>query len=103
MQFWSVLVLAARNQQLLSYTTLEELTGIPRQAMGSFLGPIAAYCERQKLPQITSIVVSQETGVPGEFYPGANAATDQVRSFVYDWLSHNRKFKPSPEIFTGQS
>jgi hypothetical protein len=104
-QFWSVLVLAARSQQLLSYTNLSELTGIPREALGTFLGPIAAYCDLHKVPQITSIVVSHETGLPGEFYPNPvqQVSQDQARSFVYDWLAHNRQHKPSSDSFKIQA
>jgi hypothetical protein len=77
---------------------LADLTNLPNQ-MGNFLKPVADYCTRHGLPQITSIVVSQDTGTPGEYYPGPNAVTDQAKSFVYDWLGHIRKTKVSPESF----
>jgi hypothetical protein len=67
--------------------------------MGNFLKPVAEYCDRHGLPQITSLVVSQETGTPGEYYPGSDAARDQAKSFVYDWMSHIRKNKVSPDSF----
>ena len=102
MQLWSVLVLAARNQQLLGYATLADLTNLPNQ-MGNFLKPVAEYCDRNGVPQITSIVVSQENGIPGEYYPGLDAAKDQAKSFVYDWMAHIRKSKVSPESFNSQA
>jgi len=100
MQLWSVLVLSARNQQLLGYETLADLINLPNQ-MGNFLGPIAKYCEKEKLPQITSIVVSQKTGTPGKYYPGkpAEAAKDQAMSFVYDWMARIRSKKVCPDSF----
>ena len=39
-QLWSLLVLAAQYQVLLSYSMIEHLTGIPRVAVGMLLGPI---------------------------------------------------------------
>lgn len=99
MQLWSVLVLAARNQQLVGYAMLAELTNLPNQ-MGNFLKPVAEYCVRQNLPQITSIVLSQETGAPGAYYPGTDSARDQAKSFVYDWLAYIKKNKVTPESFS---
>src|SRR5258708_25374870 len=88
LQGWSILALAARNQQILSYRTVEELTGVPRVGVGQFLGPIQSYCRRNNLPPLTAIVVAEETGLPRE---GFTAATDipaaQARVFVFDWLS----------------
>ena len=96
-QFWSVLVLAARTQQVLSYDIVGRLTGIPRQGVGEFLGPIQDYCKRNDLPPLTSLVVNEETGLPGV---GFTEATDifgaQARAFVYDWF---RRETPSPEDF----
>lgn len=96
-QFCSVLVLAARNRQVLSYELMERLTGIPRGAAGDFLGPIQEYCKRNDLPSLTSPVVNEKTGLPSE---GFTEATDifgaQARVFVYDWLGRKT---PSPEDF----
>lgn len=98
LQVWSVLVLAAQHQQLIGYATLAELTNLPNQ-MGNFLSPIAEYCKAYKLPQITSIVVSQETGTPGAYYPGTDAATDQAKTFVYDWMKHIREKRVTAASF----
>lgn len=111
LQIWSVLVLAARNQQILSYKILESLTGLPRHLVAPILGRIEAYCDSHKLPKLTALVVNQRHGVPGYLYPGyigtpvhpddpdhAQKAGDpnpdayttlfreQSRVFVYDWL-----------------
>jgi hypothetical protein len=112
-QIWSVLVLAARNQQILSYQTVEFLTGVPAGVMAPILGKIEAYCDAHKLPKLTALVVNQRHGVPGYLYPGfidtpvhpddpahAQKANDpnpevytelfkeQSRVFVYDWLKN---------------
>jgi hypothetical protein len=96
-QLWSLLVLAAQHQVLLSYSMIEHLTGIPRVAVGMMLGPITHYCQNQKLPWLTFIVVNEENGQPGEGpLPGARRTygntldfhTMQSRVFVYDWFKH---------------
>lgn len=96
-QFWSVLVLAARTQQVLSYSMLEKLTGIPKPGVGEFLGPIQEYCKRNDLPPITSLVVNEKNGLPSS---GFTQATDifgaQARVFVFDWFSERT---PTPEDF----
>jgi hypothetical protein len=96
-QFWSLLVFAAHTQNILSYDLIERLTGIPRRAVGDFLGPIQEYCKRNDLPPLTSLVVSEKTGLPSE---GFTEATDivgaQARTFVYDWLGRKA---PSPGDF----
>jgi len=98
MQLWSVLVLSACNQRLLGYKTLAELTNLPNQ-MGNFLKPVAHYCDKHGVPQITSIVVSHETGTPGEFYPGTDVFKDQSKTFAFDWMGFIQKNKPTPDSF----
>jgi hypothetical protein len=96
-QLWSVLVLAARTQQILSYRTVEQLTGIPKQGVGQALGPIQAYCKRSQLPPLTSLVVNEEKGLPGAgFTEAIDIFGAQARVFVFDWL---RRKTPSPEDF----
>lgn len=104
LQIWSVLVLAARNQQILSYSRMEHITGIHRNFQAKILGRIEAYCRRQKppLPMLTAILVNEEDGVPGSLFPGYKGADgkikpevfidlyrEQSRVFIYDWLRAN--------------
>lgn len=96
-QFWSLLVLAARTQQVLSYGLMERLTGIPKQAVGQILGPIQEYCKRNDFPPLTSLVVNERDGLPSAgFTEAKDIFGAQARVFVYDWLGHNA---PSPEDF----
>ena len=96
-QYWSLLVLAARTQHVLSYDLMGRLTGIPRQGVGAFLGPIQEYCKRKDLPPLTSLVVNEKTGLPSEgFTEARDIFGAQARVFVYDWLGHGA---PSPEDF----
>lgn len=99
LQFWSVLVLAARSQQLLSYKSMEKLTGIPKQGVGRVLAPIQAYCKRNKLPPLTALVINEDEGLPGLGFTGAtegNVFAAQSRVFVFDWFAEK---VPTPDEF----
>jgi hypothetical protein len=63
-QLWSVLALAARNQQLLSYTVVERLVGVPQYGLAPILGAIYAYCKRENFPPLSVIVVETTTVYP---------------------------------------
>lgn len=65
-QLWPLLVFAARHQLLISYSTVEHLTGIPRVGVGGMLGIITRYCQKHELPWLTFIVIKEENGQPGE-------------------------------------
>ena len=97
-QLWSLLALAARNQEVLSYEMIGELTGLNKKGLGPYLGPIQNYCIRKKLPPLTAIAILKATGLPGDGFIGAqDVLPAQNRVFVYNWLSHKA---PSPDDFT---
>lgn len=95
-QLWSILVLSARNQQILSYAIVERLTGIDRRGLGKILEPIQTYCRRHNLPPLTVLVVKEETGLPGSGFTEA-AEGAQARVFVFDWF---KRKAPSPKDFS---
>ena len=65
-QLWSVLVLAAKNRQTLTYTMVSDATGLHRPGVGDALFPIQFYCEQKGLPALTALVVKEVNGIPGE-------------------------------------
>ena len=88
-QLWSILALAARNRQVLTYDIVARLVGVPRPALGGFLAPIQAHCIQNSLPPLTILVVSEQTGLPGEGFIGAeNIPRAQIDVFSYDWIAH---------------
>ena len=98
-QIWAVLALAAKNRQILTYGMLAKLVGLPPAALGSGLHLIQDYCQQHKLRPLTSLVVQQATGLPGDGYEGAGAAqfAQEVQSvFEYDWLEHGN---PNQDAF----
>ena len=66
---WPMLALAARTQQILSYAAVEGYTGIARHGLNRALGLIHDYCKRRGWPLLNTIVVSQQSGMPGEGFP----------------------------------
>jgi putative restriction endonuclease len=87
-QVWAVLVFAARNRQVLSYDLLSHLIGVPRPGLGQILEPIQSYCLLNRFPALTSLVVSHDSGLPGQgFIAAQDVPREQARVFEHDWLS----------------
>lgn len=90
LQLWSLLVLAARTQTVLSYPLVFQMTGLVQQGQSAPLGHIAFYCMHKGLPILPALVVGQETGKPNaDFYDALETGVDaeQRRCFVHDWLA----------------
>ncbi len=88
-QAWQILVSAAMNRQTLTYKRLARLM-YRRDAPGvldKILGHMAYYCIDHTLPPLTSIVVGQGRGTPGQNIPMNLAKRDKDREKVYatDW------------------
>jgi hypothetical protein len=72
---------------LLAYDELSELIGVPRPGLGQLLEPIQSYCILKERPPLTSLVVSEVSGLPGEgFIAAANVSEAQARVFEYKWM-----------------
>ena len=96
-QIWPVLTLAANNRQILTYDIVARLIGVPRPALGKLLEPVQAYCMSNKLPALSILVVSQETGMPGiGFIAASDIPAEQARVFREKWLE---RACPTPEDF----
>ena len=85
-QIWAVLALAAKNRQTLTYDNVGELIGVPRHGLGHLLEPIQSYCIINRLPALSSLVVSSESGAPSEgFIAAGDVPREQQRVFNSDW------------------
>ena len=87
-QIWPVLISAAKNRQILRYSTLQEIT-LKKSAIRYILGYIAYYCLENSLPAITVLVVNT-TGEPGSGFDGfiaENIDLEREKVFSYDWYS----------------
>src|SRR5437867_8195464 len=87
-QLWSLLALAATNRQILTYDMVARLTGVVRPSIGDFLRPIQQYCTEKGLPALTSLVVSELTGLPGDgFIAAADVPAEPSQVFRHAWLN----------------
>jgi hypothetical protein len=86
-QLWSLLALASRNRQILTYDMVSRMTGLIRPSIGQMLAPIQDYCIMRKLPPLTILVVQEESGLPGSgFIAAQDIPMAQQNVFAHDWL-----------------
>ena len=95
-QFWAILAFAAREQTVISYSTLSQLTGFPEP--GIVLHCIHWYCKQHQLPPLNVIAIDPATGRPGDEFlrDVRDLPAQQSRVFLYDWLRHSA---PTDEMF----
>lgn len=88
-RLWQMLVLAARNQQLLSHTRVASFTGIAQEGLTEALGRIHSYCRRNKYPLLNCLVVNRATGLPGDEFPEkldrVAMRIEQAKVFDFEW------------------
>ena len=98
---WEMLVLAARNQQLLSYARVASFTGIAKEGLTDTLELIHSYCRKYNYPLLNCLVVSRATGLPAEDFPEkmdrVAMKVEQAKVFDYDWA---RREKPDAYDFS---
>jgi alkylated DNA nucleotide flippase Atl1 len=88
LQIYQVLIGAARNRQVLTYEIVGKLIGVPRQGLARHLGHIMHYCEKNKLPPLTALVVGKISGKPGEGLITVNdLSKDMERIFNHEWYA----------------
>jgi putative restriction endonuclease len=100
LQAWQYLIPKAKNRQLVRYGELADLMGYADcRPLSSILGHIMHYCEQERLPALTIIVVNDD-GTPGEGFtqvPRAQFDAHRETTFGFDWFSI---YPPTPAEFT---
>lgn len=91
LQIWQVLISAAHNRQVLTYEIVAELIGVGAQAaitIKLYLGILMRYCEANRLPPITALVVKKGIGQPGSGLRTLSAHPDRDREkvFAHEWF-----------------
>jgi hypothetical protein len=84
-QAWQILIGCAFNRQTITYGSLATLM-YERKAAGvlaQVLGHVAFYCQEHHLPALTTIVVGQTRGTPGQSIPVDAKELDLEREAVY--------------------
>ncbi len=97
-QAWIILIGAAMHRETLTYEGLSMLM-YRKKAQGvlnKILGHIAFYCNDNKFPPLTSIVVGKGRGTPGANIPiNLNELdSERERVFAFDWYD---VYPPSDE------
>ncbi len=88
LQIWQILVSKAHNRQTMTYGALASLLGYEKSyILSGMLGHIMEYCEQNKLPPLTILVVNKETGLPGVGLTSpTNLHAEREEVFRYDWF-----------------
>ena len=85
-QIWPILTLCASQRQTLTYGLLGKHIGMFQGGLGQLLEPIQSYCLLKRLPALSSLVVSDVTGLPGEgFIAASDVPGEQAKVFRHDW------------------
>ena len=87
LQAWQVLIAAAHERRIVRYHDLREMMEYPDdRPLTSILACLMWYCEQHDLPPLTIIVVNQ-TGVPGGGFTAAQEADyHQRREDVFNYV-----------------
>ena len=98
LQVWQILTGRAANLQLVTFYEMAELLNVNPHQVHMFLYPVAAFCLREGLPNLSTLVIDLTRGEPGYGYPLGDEplALARVRCFYYGW--HNIA-PPSVEQF----
>lgn len=86
---WEVLIAQATANKTLTYKALSEEVNVHHRALIHALYVIQEYCQSNKLPHLTALVVNSTTGVPGA---GNNLDDSQLekeyqRVYGYKWAA----------------
>ena len=93
LRIWGVLVYSAINWQIMRYEDLAKASGVWYEgpAMEVPLALLQSYCEREKLPPITALVVSVKEGKPSNWddadMQGWHGALRRI--FNHEWVREN--------------
>ena len=86
-QIFSILIGYACRRQSITYGELGDLLGYGGvgHSMIASLASINHWCVANNLPALNSIVVLQDSGLPGEGIPVADVVKQQAETFKTDW------------------
>lgn len=88
-QIWQVLVSAAHNHQIITYGELASLIGMGPGTLAGPLGCVMYYCEQNRIPPLTALVVQKKGGKPGHGLTSVNPKALDVnrqKVFAFRWF-----------------
>lgn len=98
-QVWQVLVSSAHNHQIITYGALAELIEMGPGTLAGPLGCVMHYCEQNRFPPLTALVVQKKLGKPGEGLTSVNPKTldaNRQKVFAFRWFE---RIPPSAQDF----
>jgi alkylated DNA nucleotide flippase Atl1 len=94
-QIWQILVSKAANRQTVTYGQLAKILGFAGAGVfAQSLGHIMYFCQQNRLPPLTVLVVTEVTGLPAEGLTCDDLNADREKVFNYDWFAI---VSPAPE------
>jgi len=85
-QVWGILIGYAHRRQTITHGKLARLMADgPSYQMPQRLSAVALWCKANGLPDLTSIVLQEDVGVPGEGIPIGSVSREQTRAYDTDW------------------
>lgn len=89
LQVWQILIAVASTRQTLTYKMVANYLEFEGAGvLAPILGRIMNYCEREKLPPLTCIVVNQITGEPGNGLTTIdNLMKDRENVYNLNWFA----------------
>ena len=86
LQIWQILIGKAHNRQTITYGQLAELLGFGGAGtLAQLLGPVLHYCRQQELPPLTVLVVSKDSGLPGDGVKDIDLNSTREEVFRFNW------------------
>jgi hypothetical protein len=86
LQAWQILISRASASSIITYGDLANIMGTDAHHLDYILTHIQYYCQQSGLPLLNSIVVNQETGLPGE---GITVKPEQIPLLHMQVFGHN--------------
>jgi hypothetical protein len=101
---WPVFYEAVLKGNTISYSELARRVGPPlhrRHLHRQLLVPLSARCRQARLPDLSALVVRQDTGRPGAGWHGPSPSADPARSWaeaLAECYSHNWNARVDPRL-----
>ena len=85
LQVWQILTSRAMNTQVITFYRLGCLLGVEPHRVHLSLAPVAAFCVKNELPNLSSLVIKVMTGDTGYGYPLDLESLEQSRIDVFNF------------------
>jgi hypothetical protein len=101
---WPVFLEAIREGRTITYTELAARVGPPlhrRHLHRQLLTPLSARCRAARLPDLSALIVRQDTGMPGFGWHGPVPTADPSRTWadaLAECYAHRWSTRPDPRL-----